>query len=81
VSWYGVAADHQTIPRKVLEYGMFVKSLKVEVHLLGLRLGWKSDPEIAVTKHFSRGDTIGECCQQWKLNCLKKIGICSELCS
>ena len=62
VSWYGVASDDQTIPRKVLEYGMYVKSLRVEVYLLELRLGWKSDDETAVTRQFSRADTIGECC-------------------
>lgn len=36
------------------------------------RLGWKSDPETLVTRQFSKGDTIGECCQQQKLNCFKK---------
>lgn len=63
MSWYGLASDDQIIPRKVVEYEhLFFKSLKVEVYLLKLRLGWKSDPEIAVTRQFSRADTIGECC-------------------
>ena len=62
VSWYGVASDRQIIPRKVVEYGMYVKSLEVEVYLLTLRLGLKSDPETAVTRQFSKGDTIGESC-------------------
>jgi len=61
VSWYGVASDHQTIPRKVVESGMYVKSLQVEVYLMNLSLCWKSDPETAVTRQFSKGDTIGEC--------------------
>lgn len=64
VSWYGVASDDHTIPRKVVKYGMFVKSLKVEVYLLELRLGWKSGPKETVLRMFSKADTIGECCLQ-----------------
>jgi len=41
---------------------MFVKSFEVEVYLMKFRLGWKSDPERLVTRQFSKGDTIGECC-------------------
>lgn len=54
---------------------MYVKSLKVEVYLVEVRLGWKSDPKETVSRKFSKADTIGECCLQKKLNqCLKKIG-------
>ena len=62
MSWYGVALYYQVIPRKVVEYGINVKSLIVEVYLWELRLGWKSNPEKAVQRQFSRADTIGECC-------------------
>ena len=62
MSWYGLTSDHQTIPRKVAEYGMHVKGLKIEVYLTELRLGWiTSDPQTLVTRQFSKGDTIGEC--------------------
>ena len=62
MSWYGVLLDDQTIPRKVLDHGMYVKSPKIEVYLLKLKLGWKSDPKETVTRQFSKADTVGECC-------------------
>ena len=61
MSWYGLTSDHETIPRKVAKYGLYAKSLKIEVYLKKFRLGWKSDPETLVTRQFSGGDTIGEC--------------------
>ena len=57
MSWYGLTSDHETIPRKVVQYGMYVKSPQV----MKFRLGLKSDPGTLVTRQFSRLDTIGEC--------------------
>ena len=61
VPWYGVVSEHQALPRKVAEHGMYLKSCKVEVYLMEFKLCWKSDPKTIVTRHFSKGDTIGEC--------------------
>jgi len=59
VSWYGVMSEEQTLPRKVVEHGMYVKSCKVEVYLMQLKLCQHSDPKTTVTRHFSKGDTVG----------------------
>ena len=60
VSWYGVTSDQQALPRKVVERGMYVKILKVEVYLMEFHLSQHSDPETLIRREFSRGDTIGE---------------------
>ena len=60
VSWYGVTSDQQTLPRKVVERGMYQKGVKVEVHLMEFKLSQCSDPETLITREFSKGDTIGE---------------------
>lgn len=60
VSWYGVISDEQALPRKVVERGMYVKSCKVEVYLMQLKLCQHSDPNTMVTRQFSKGDTVGK---------------------
>ena len=60
-SWYGVTSDQQSFQRKVVEHGMYVKSCKVEVYLLGFKLSRHSDSQTLVTRQFSKGDTVGEC--------------------
>ena len=60
VSWYGVTLDQQALPKKVLEHGLFVKNLKIEVYLREVKLSQHSDPETLITREFSRGDTVGE---------------------
>lgn len=59
VSWYGVISEEHTLPRKVVEHGMYVKSYKVEVYLMQLKLSQHSDPKTIVTRQFSKGDTVG----------------------
>lgn len=59
VSWYGVISEEHTLPRKVVEHGMYVKSCKVEVYLMQLKLSQHSDPKTIVTRQFSKGDTVG----------------------
>lgn len=75
VSWYGVVSDDHTIPRKVFEHGMYMKNLKIEVYLLELRLGCKSDPKETVPRNFSRTDTIGHIASEMR----KILSIPSEV--
>ena len=60
VSWYGVISDQHTLPRKVVEHGMYLKSCKVEVYLMELKLSQHSNPDTLIPKQFSKGDTVGE---------------------
>ena len=60
VSWYGVTSDQHALPRKVVEHGMYLKSCKVEVYLMELKLSQHSDPDTLIPKKFSKGDTVGE---------------------
>ncbi len=62
MSWYGIVSDHHEIAKKVVEHGVYVKRGKVEVYLMEFKLCWKSDPKTLVTRQFSKGDTVGECC-------------------
>ncbi|XP_053932080.1 ubiquitin carboxyl-terminal hydrolase 4 isoform X2 [Cuculus canorus] len=58
VAWYGCLDGQQPIVRKVVEYGLFVKHYKVEVYLLELKLCESSDPDNAISCHFSKADTV-----------------------
>uniref|UniRef100_A0A4W3JYA0 Ubiquitin carboxyl-terminal hydrolase n=1 Tax=Callorhinchus milii TaxID=7868 RepID=A0A4W3JYA0_CALMI len=58
VSWYGCVEGQETIERKVVEHGMFVKHCKVEVYLLELKLCENNNMNNVVTRHFSKADTI-----------------------
>jgi len=66
VSWYGVTLDQQALPKKVLEHGLFVKNLKIEVYLREVKLSQHSDPETLITREFSRGDTVGHVMTEMK---------------
>ena len=55
-------SEEQALPRKVVEHGMYVKSCKVEVYLMQLKLSQDSDPKTIVTRQFSKGDTVGRLC-------------------
>ena len=48
------------VKRKVVEHGMFVKQLKVEVYLMEFRLAENSNPEEQKKKKFSKSDTLEE---------------------
>uniref|UniRef100_H3DAV3 Ubiquitin carboxyl-terminal hydrolase n=1 Tax=Tetraodon nigroviridis TaxID=99883 RepID=H3DAV3_TETNG len=58
VSWYSCLDGQRPIVRKVIEHGMFVKHCKVEVYLLELNLCENNNMDIAVTRYFSKADTI-----------------------
>ncbi|XP_041349901.1 ubiquitin carboxyl-terminal hydrolase 15-like isoform X2 [Gigantopelta aegis] len=58
VAWYGTVEGQESISRKVIEQGMFVKHCKVEVYLLDLKLCENSESNKFVNKQFSRTDTI-----------------------
>ncbi|XP_068720343.1 ubiquitin carboxyl-terminal hydrolase 15-like isoform X3 [Montipora capricornis] len=65
-SWYGVTSDQQSFQRKVVEHGMYVKSCKVEVYLMGFKLSRHSDSQTLVTRQFSKGDTVGHVMSEMK---------------
>ncbi|XP_072175057.1 ubiquitin carboxyl-terminal hydrolase 4-like [Diadema setosum] len=56
--WYGVVANQPPMPRKVVEYGMFVKHCKVEVYLMEFKLCEHSEPDKVISQKFSKADTI-----------------------
>ncbi|XP_064488064.1 ubiquitin carboxyl-terminal hydrolase 15-like isoform X2 [Ornithodoros turicata] len=58
VAWYGVTPGQDPLPRKVIEYGMFVKHCKVEVYLLELKLSQSNNLDSCIVKKFSKVDTI-----------------------
>ncbi|XP_060594209.1 ubiquitin carboxyl-terminal hydrolase 15-like [Ruditapes philippinarum] len=58
LSWYGILGGQEPLPRKVIEEGVYSKSLKVEVYLWHLKICDNSKPDDVITKTFSRGDTI-----------------------
>ena len=60
VSWYGVTSDQHALPRKVVEYGIYLKTCKVEVYLMEFKLSQHSDPNTFFKMKFSKGDTVGE---------------------
>ena len=59
-SWYGLTSKSRAIARKVVEHGLYMKHLKVEVYLLEFKLAIY--PNISDFKYhgFSRIDTIGD---------------------
>ena len=59
-SWYGLTSKSRAIARKVVEHGLYMKHLKVEVYLLEFKL--TIYPNISDFKYhsFSRIDTIGD---------------------
>lgn len=44
----------------MVEHGLYMKHLKVEVYLLGLKLSMYSNQSQTVFKEFSRADTVGK---------------------
>ena len=63
IGLYGLTSLYMSVSshyRKVVEYGLHVKELKVEIYLIELCLCQEGDsPEKAVTKAFSRSTTVG----------------------
>ena len=59
-SWYGIEKLSQPIPRRVVEWGLYVKYCKVEVYLVEFKLALHPEVNSVVTKKFSRVDNVGE---------------------
>ena len=58
--------------RKVIEEGVYSKSLKVEVYPWHLKICENSKPDEQILKEFSRADTIGKplfSCVEAKITC------------
>ena len=60
VSWYGIKELSRSIPRRVVEYGLYVKHCKVEVYLMEFKLALHPEVDSVVNKKFSRADNVGE---------------------
>ena len=62
VEWYGLLDGSRPIPRKVVEYGLYMRHCRVEVYLLQfkLSLSWKLSEH--TLKRFSRANTVGMLC-------------------
>ena len=60
VGWYGMADDSRPIARKVVEYGMYTKHLKVEVYILKFKLCVYPKLDEHVIEELSRLDTVCE---------------------
>ncbi|XP_060558004.1 E3 ubiquitin-protein ligase TRIM36-like isoform X2 [Ruditapes philippinarum] len=58
LSWYGLLEGQKPLPRKVIEEGVYGKSLKVEVYPWHLKIYDNSKPDDVITKTFSRSDTV-----------------------
>jgi len=60
VNQFGLASGQEPIARKVIELGMFVKRLEVEVYLVELQVSQYSDMGSVRRLSFSRNDKLGE---------------------
>uniref|UniRef100_A0A1X7SQT9 DUSP domain-containing protein n=1 Tax=Amphimedon queenslandica TaxID=400682 RepID=A0A1X7SQT9_AMPQE len=58
LSWYGLSVGSRPIIRNVVEYGQYVKHLKVEVYLIDLKLCVHPNINDIKTGSFSGVDTI-----------------------
>ena len=63
LSWsnYGCTNLQEPLQRKVIEEGVYSKSLKVEVYPWHLKICENSKLDDQISKQFSRSDTIGMC--------------------
>ena len=57
-SWYGLSTNSRPIARNVVEHGMYMKHLKVEVHLLEFKLSLHPNLNVSKSRSFSRADTV-----------------------
>ena len=60
ISWYGLTSNSRVIARKVVEHGMYIKHMKVEVYLLEFKLTVHPNIDSFKCHRFSRGDTVGD---------------------
>ena len=60
IEWYGMAPGSRPIARKVVEFGFYMKHLKVEVHLLEFKLIVYPNLTEHTIRAFSRGDSVGK---------------------
>lgn len=61
VEWYGMAPGSRPIARKVVEYGLYMKYIKVEVYRLEFKLTVHPKLSESIIQEFSRADTVGKC--------------------
>ena len=59
VNSYGLSDGSRPIPRRVTEYGSYMKHLKVEVYLLNFKLTLHPKLSEQTVETFSRDDTVG----------------------
>ena len=59
-SWYGLSRNSRPLARKVVEHGMYIKTIKVEVYLLEFNLSVHPNLNITKTRSFSRADSVGD---------------------
>ena len=59
VERYGLSDGSQPIPRKVVEYGLYMKHCKVEVYLLNFKLCLHPNLTEHICREFSRANTVG----------------------
>ncbi|XP_064398355.1 ubiquitin carboxyl-terminal hydrolase 15-like isoform X3 [Halichondria panicea] len=59
-SWYGLSPSSKVISRRVIEYGLCEKHLKVEVYLLEFQLCAQPYLNDVKTREFSRADTVSD---------------------
>ena len=60
IQWYGMTPGSRPIARKVIEYGLYMKHLKVEVFKLEFKLAVYPKLSKHIIEDFSRVDTVGE---------------------
>ena len=60
VEWYGMTAGSRPIPRVVVEYGLYMKHLKVGVYPLDIKLCVHPHLSNIIKLNFSRAHTVGE---------------------
>ncbi|XP_003740048.1 ubiquitin carboxyl-terminal hydrolase 15 [Galendromus occidentalis] len=60
VEWYGLAAGQKPIARTVVDFGMFLKNLKVEIYRMELKLCLNPNLKDAKTYRFSKVATVEE---------------------
>ena len=60
IEWYGMAPGSRPIARKVVEFGLYTKHIKVEVYLLEFKLTVHPNLTEHTIEEFSRLDSVGK---------------------
>ena len=59
-SWYGLTCNSRVIARNVVEYGIYMKRMRVEVYLLEFKIAIYPNVNNVKLHGFSRDDTVGD---------------------